>query len=104
MSHPENVSIHEALISQIEELYRQSFIMAEKLISESMERIGLQETDRKEMVIAALPMIALELRNQMSAIAQMAEQAGQVHIDRMYEAVQKVVDEMKRRSSGASKK
>jgi hypothetical protein len=56
------------------------------------------------MVIAALPMIALELRNQMSSIAQMAEQAGQVHIDRMYEAVQKVVDEMKRRSSGASKK
>lgn len=103
MSHPENISIHAALITQVEELYRQSFIMAEKLISESMQRIELQESDRKEMVITALPMIALELRNQMSMIAQMAEQAGQVHIDRMYEAVQKVVDEMKRRSAASKK-
>lgn len=103
MSHPENASIQSALISQIEELYRQCFIMAEKLIAESIERVGLQENDRKELIIAALPMIALELRNQMSSIAQMAEQAHQTQIDRMYEAVEKVVAELRRRNVPSGK-
>lgn len=101
MSHPENASIQSSLIAQIEELYRQSFIMAEKLIVESIERIGLQENDRRDLIIAALPMIALELRNQMSSIAQMADQANSMQIDRMYDAVQKVLDELKRRNTAA---
>jgi len=99
MSHPENVSIQASLISQIEELYRHSFVMAEKLISESIERIGFGDDARKDLLIAALPMIALELRNQMSSIAQMADQANSMQIDRMYDAVQKVVDELKRRNA-----
>lgn len=103
MSHPENVSIQAALISQIEELYRQCFILAEKLIAESIGRVGLREEDRKELIIAALPMIALELRGQMSSIAQMADQAHQTQIDRMYEAVEKVVAELRRRNVPSGK-
>jgi hypothetical protein len=103
MGHPENIPIHTALVDQIEELYRQSFILAEKLVAESIERVGLQEGDLKDLVIAALPMVALELRNQMSSIAQFVDQANSSQIDRMHDAVQKVVDELRRRNGAAKK-
>lgn len=97
--HRENLTVQEVLILQLEGLYREAFIMAERLVLESATRVGVS----KEEAFAHIPNFASELRNQFSGLGQVSGQMHGVQLDKVIEDVDRVLNEVKKRNKDLAK-
>jgi hypothetical protein len=93
--HPENKTVQAMLVNQCFDLYEESIVLSERLLSNSFRRMGLSPEEVKDRTHEALIPVALEIRNQMSTLGQVSDQANSSQIDRMYEAIEKVMTEVR---------
>lgn len=96
--HTENVPNQVTIVTQIEDLFRQAFIMGERAILEMAKRSDLNEVETKELLISAGPGIGMEFLKQLTGAAQIIERATQKQIDEMVESLGRVLDEIRKRN------
>lgn len=97
MPHLEDKPVQNIIIDQIEEIFRQSFIMGEHAVLESAKRNGLSETDTRELVISHGLPIGLEFMRQITNTAQIVERANPKEIDKMVESMDLVLDYVRKK-------
>lgn len=98
MAHLENMTPQSVILDQVTDLFRQSFIMGERILVESAKRSGLSESETKELLISNGTMVGMEMLKQITSIAQIVERAASKEIDKMVESVDLVLVEVRKRN------
>lgn len=99
MAHLENKTSQETILDQIQDLFRQSFILGERAVIESAKRNGLSESETKELLISNGIPVGMEFLKQITGSAQIIERASPKEIDKMVESIDLVLDEVRKRNA-----
>jgi len=100
--HPDNMSPIEKGIIQMEQLFRECFRMAERLMKEEGRTDSFETTEARERSQAIMPLIAMDIKNQ---IIQMVgiEHAPQNRVDESQASHEAILKALKARNDQAEK-
>jgi hypothetical protein len=98
MEHLENKTSQEVILDQIQDLFRQSFILGERAVIESAKRNGLSESETKELLISNGIPVGMEFLKQITGVAQILERTSPKEVDKMVESIDLVLDEVRKRN------
>jgi hypothetical protein len=98
MPHLEDKPVQDLIIDQIQEIFRQSFIMGERAVLEAAKRNGLSESETKELLIANGLPIGMEFMKQITNTAQIVERANPKDVDKMIESMDLVLDYVRKKN------
>lgn len=100
MAHIEDKPVQQTRADQVEELLRQSFIAAERLVVESATRMGVSAAD----TFASVPMLALEIMQRMGNVSSAMTSAAPATLQRIIDDTDLVIRELVRRNRAHGKK
>lgn len=100
MPHVEDKPVQEVCAEQIEELLRQSFVVAERLVAESAQRVGVSPTEG----FAAVPMVAMEVVQRMGNVAYSMTNMSGANLDKVMSEMDAVIRSMVRRNKASGEK
>jgi len=100
VAHIEDKPVQQTCADQVEELIRQSFISAERLVLESAARMGVSPVE----VFQSIPMIAMEIVQRMGNVSNAMTNASPTTLERIINDTDLVIRELIRRNKAHGKK
>jgi hypothetical protein len=98
MAHLENIPSQTVILDQIEDLFRQSLAFSGRIIGEFSKSHGFSESETKDLILAAGPLIATDYLKQVTGVAQIIERANQSQIDDMVDSMEKILVDIRKRN------
>lgn len=94
-SHQENESAYRLLVRQNEELIRESFRAAERLVREAALRLSFESTDARDAYLSSIPIIAERICSNVGNIANLVQNVSSKEVDQMLESMGVTIGELR---------
>lgn len=73
------------------------FFLASRISKRHLDRLDISDTESRERYLAYLPLLAMDLKGQIVNIANLSTQASDRQMDEIYEGIERVIREMKKK-------
>lgn len=94
--HQENESAYRLLVRQNEDLIRESFRAAERLVREAAARQAFESSDAREAYLSSIPIIAERILSNVGHIASLVQNASAKEVDQMLESMGETISELRK--------